>query len=248
MSQFLRPDSDVTTTNVSAGGFGSIDESSFSDADFVIGTNNTTATYECGLSNPGATPGAGTCTVRFRHARGDSDTSPFAPASGGTGTPTVTCAVIENTTAIATDSAQNVVDGTFTAREFTFATSLVTDWTNLRLRFTLVGTGGAGANRRSAAVSWAEIEVPDAAAAPVELVVTDLSHAHPVDATALTQANTLAIQDLLDAHALDAVALVQANTLSMADLSHAHSLDAFDVTAFELTDFPIIRMAPRFAP
>ena len=98
MAQFLRPDSDVTTTNVSAGTFASIDESTASDADFVIGTNNTATTYECGLSNPADTPGSGTCTVRFRHAQGDHDTSPFAPASQGQAWTTVTCAVEQGAT------------------------------------------------------------------------------------------------------------------------------------------------------
>jgi len=50
MAQFGRPDSDITTTEI-VGGFTDIDEVSFSDADYLTSNDNTTAVYECGLSD-----------------------------------------------------------------------------------------------------------------------------------------------------------------------------------------------------
>jgi hypothetical protein len=46
---------------------------------------------------------------------------------------------------------------------FTFSAGDITDWTNVRLRFTQTNSGGGG-NARGSAVSWAEIEAPAAAA------------------------------------------------------------------------------------
>jgi len=39
--------------------------------------------------------------------------------------------------------------------------SSITDYTDLRLRFTCTNSGGSPANRRGMAISWAEIEIPD---------------------------------------------------------------------------------------
>lgn len=156
MAQFLRPDSNVTQTNWT-GGFADIDEATASDADFAYGANNSSsATLEVGLSNP-STPAGGTCTVRWRYAKVDAGT-----LSGTGGTVTQTCGLYQGTTLI-TSSAVTTT-GTWTAASFTFQVTAITNWNDLRLRWTQTASGGGG-NARGSAVSWAEVETPNAAQA-----------------------------------------------------------------------------------
>lgn len=161
MAQFLRPDSNVTQTGFT-GGFAEIDETAASDTDRAFGAADKTASVlEVGLSNPQGSPGSGTTTVRYRMAKVNSS----GAVSAGGDTVTVTCAVYQGSTLIASDSARTAPD-TYTTVSFTPDMSGVTDWNDLRLRFTTAESGGgSGANRRSAAISWAELEAPDAALA-----------------------------------------------------------------------------------
>lgn len=154
MAQFLRPDSTVTQTNFT-GGFADIDETTASDTDFAYGTNNTAAVLEVGLSDPATTPATGTCTARYRIARTNAGT-----LDGGGNAVTVTGAIFQGTSQVATDTAETAT-GTWTTYEFTFNTSAVTNWNDLRFRFTTSASGGAPAARRGGAVSWAELEIPD---------------------------------------------------------------------------------------
>lgn len=155
MAQFLRPDSNVTQTSFT-NGFANIDESAASDADFAYGANNTAAVLEVGLSNPGGTPASGTTTVRYRVAKTNNGT-----VDGGGATVTVTCSVRQGANVIATDTARTAT-GTWTQYSFTPSMAGVTDWNDVRLRFTTSASGGTTANRRGGAVSWAELEAPDA--------------------------------------------------------------------------------------
>ena len=159
MAQFLRPDSTVTATDFT-GGFADIDEATFSDADAAYSADRSAgATLEVGLSDPAATPGTGTCTVRYRHAQVDGG---VYPSSGGTAVGII-CYVYEGATLLVTDTSQTANEGAFLERSFTFDASLVTDWNNLRLRWVTSGGTGAPASRRGGAISWAEVEVPDGA-------------------------------------------------------------------------------------
>lgn len=158
MAQFLRPDGNVTQTSFT-GGFAEIDESTASDADFAYGANNTAAVLEVSLSNPADTPDTGTCTVRYRIAKTNAGT-----VSGTGNSVNITCEVYQGASQVAADTAKTT-SGTWTDYSFTFSTGLVSDWTDLRLRFTTTNSGGSPANRRGGAVSWAEIEAPDAPAA-----------------------------------------------------------------------------------
>lgn len=161
MAQFLRPDSDITTTsfNTSTGStfYTLLDETSPSDTDYAWADNNANATLEVGLSNPGATPDSGTCTCRYRIAKTNNGTVT------GTGSDPLTQGfVYEGATLIANDVSQTPT-GTWTTYSFTFSSTLVTDFTDLRFRMEVIATGGRPADRRGAAVSWAEIETPDGA-------------------------------------------------------------------------------------
>ncbi len=158
MAQFLRPDSNVTQTSWT-GGFEGIDEATASDADFSYGANNNAnARLEVGTSNPVDTPDpAGTATVRWRYAKVSSGT-----LSGTGGTVNQTCGVYEGGTLIGSSTV--TTGGSWTGASFTFSAGDITDWTDVRLRFTQTNSGGGG-NARGSAVSWAEIEAPDAAPA-----------------------------------------------------------------------------------
>ena len=155
MAQFLRPDSNITQTNF-VGGFAEIDEVTANDADYAYSEDRLASVLEVGLSDPAATPGAGTCTVRYRIAKVDGG---VFPGTGGSN-PTATMEVYQGATQISAGPAAIVPPDAWTAQSFTFDASLVTDWTDVRLRFSVSSTGGSPANGRGGAVSWAEIETP----------------------------------------------------------------------------------------
>lgn len=157
MAQFLRPNSNVTQTSFT-GGFADIDETSASDADFAYGANNTAAVLEVGLTDPTGTPAAaGTSTVRYRIAKTN------AGVLSGTGNAvTITPGVYQGASLIQAGTAQTAT-GTWTTYTFTFTHESITNWNDLRLRFTTSASGGTAANRRGGAVSWAEVEAPDPA-------------------------------------------------------------------------------------
>lgn len=157
MAQFARPDSDVTNTGTN--GFGAIDEITPSDADFWWGDNNTAEELEVGLSNVTDPTISSGHIFRYRIAKTNAGTV------DGTGNAvTVTARLMQGTTEIAADTAKTA-DGTWTEYSLTLTggqTDAITDYTDLRLEFVTSASGGSPANRRGGAVSWAELEVPDA--------------------------------------------------------------------------------------
>ncbi|MDI3335856.1 hypothetical protein QKW60_05525 [Defluviimonas aestuarii] len=161
MAQFLRPDADVAIsswagTPTTSGIYQNVDEATASNTDFVYSGNNPNGSgCELGLSNPGSTPGSGTCTVRWR----DAWLNGTALNSSGTAVD-LDVQLLQGATVIAS-SGVHAVTGAWTARSFTFAASAVSDWNDLRIKFVATGGGGSPANRRGAGVSWAEVETPD---------------------------------------------------------------------------------------
>lgn len=147
-TQYLRPDSNVTQTNFT-GGFAEIDETSASDSDYAWSTENTIATLEVGLSNPGTTPNLSrTITVRFRVAKVNASGTVL---SGGDSID-VTCHVYEGATLRASSTAATAT-GTWVTYAFTPDLSAVSNWNDLRLRFVTTQV-----NQRGVGISWAEIE------------------------------------------------------------------------------------------
>lgn len=155
MTQFLRPDSNVTQTNFT-GGFAEIDESSASDADFAYSANDSAATLEVGLSNPSGTPASGTTTVRYRYVK----TQGGSPSSSGNNV-SFQVHIYQGGTLIASDTGQTASLATWSARSFTPDMSSVTDWNDLRIRVSVTASGG-GPSGRGVGISWAELEAPDA--------------------------------------------------------------------------------------
>jgi hypothetical protein len=171
MAQFARPNSDVTVTNwtgtptnTTGNRYTNIDEATPSDTDYCYGANNSsTATFEAGLSSltdPEVHTGH---IVRWRYAK-----TAAGSLSGTGGTVNQTVGLYQGTTLIASDTV--TTGGSWTAGSFTLTegeAANISDYTNLRLRFTQSGSGGGG-NARGSAVSWVELEVPDYEAPPSE--------------------------------------------------------------------------------
>lgn len=156
-SQFLRPDSDVSSSNMGSASYASIDEEAPDNSDYVR-TNNLdggqTASYVCGLGNPPSPPVAGVATVRYRGCRNNS-----ARAI------TLTVSVYEGATLRATGPAEALPlntsfssGGTWTEFSFNADLSAVTNLDDLRLRFDFAAATGGGPTT-AGAVSWAEVEL-----------------------------------------------------------------------------------------
>ena len=142
-------------------------------SDYWYSTNNSNQVHEVLMTDlSSSTPGAGTCTVTIYHAQADSDAGTVAPSSGGNNT-TWTLEVYEGATQIATSGSQNSSEGSFASySSLTFAVSSITDWSDVRLRFSASGSGGPSANRRAAAWSYAQISTPDSAGATIDESIT----------------------------------------------------------------------------
>ena len=159
MAQFLRPDSNITKTSFTLG-FAVINESTANDSNYAFSDNGAAGVLEVGLSDPASTPDpAGTSTVRFRIAKVDNGN-----LIGTGNSVTITSEVYQGTTLIQADSARTAT-GSWVGYSFTFTHGSITDWTDVRLRFSITtNSGGSPSNRRGGAISWAEVEAPDAAA------------------------------------------------------------------------------------
>ena len=189
MAQFLRPDSNVTQSSFT-GVFADIDEATASDSDFAYGANNVAAQLEVGLSNPASTPGGGTTTVRYRVAK----TNNGSLSGSGNGVDG-TLSVYEGAVLVASDVARTLT-GTWTDYSFAPDMSGVSDWNNLRLRFDTTKSGGGPSNRRGGAISWAELEAPDAAAGITGTMASQDSGADSFTASGgVAIAGTMSAQD-----------------------------------------------------
>lgn len=157
MAQFARPDSDITVASWTVTPlWDKIDEATASDADFIAGDNNTNDACEVGLTNVTDPTSSTGHVVRYRYSKS---------AAGGNARD-ITVSLYQGTTLIA-ELLHSGITEVWTAGTFTLSgaqADAITDYTDLRIRFTASGTtGGPGGNRRSVRASWAELEVPDAA-------------------------------------------------------------------------------------
>lgn len=234
MAQFLRPESDVTNPAQITNDYTAIDESSASDTDYIYSDNNTDPTYECQLTTTGITdPGVGTGhIVRWRDAQADSDAGTVAPSSGGSAS-SYSAYLYEGATLRATlVSGQTTSESSFAARSYTLSeaeANAISSYTNLRVRFDITGGGGSPTNRRGAAISWVEMEIPDAASS-WDLVPAEASHSHAADNVVITHDYTATSQEASHTHTADNVAITHSYTLTVADGTHSHSADAPVIT------------------
>lgn len=207
MSEILRPDSNVTQSGFT-GGFAEIDETPASDTDKAYGANNTAAVLEVGISNPSGTPGSGTITFRYRHVKTNNGT-----VDGGGNAVTVTAEVVEGTTVRATDAAQTAT-GTVAQREWSPDLSAVSNWNDLRFRFTTSASGGSPANRRGAAVTWAEMEVPDPAASNPTTLTVENATINVSEQALNVNAQTKRVVDAANIDASEQLIILNAQTVA----------------------------------
>jgi hypothetical protein len=136
MTQYARPDSDVSTGTWAASTgtdfFALIDETPASDSDFISSTDNdgfSPDSLTVGLSNVSDPSNSGNHVVRYR-AKGT--------AGSGFTIPTLTVVLLETSTTIAT-SVNSSLNGSYTDYTFTLSdaeANSITDYNNLRLKFT----------------------------------------------------------------------------------------------------------------
>jgi len=163
MAQFGRPISDVSTGSWTTTTLWSrIDEVTASDTDFIQSANNpSNDTCEVALTSSLTDPSSSAShTVRYRANY---------TTSGGGSPPTITleCRLMQGTTQIATQTTTLSTGSAAVWQDLTFTLSgaqadSITDYTDLRLRF--IANKSAGARTAWVEVSWAELEVPNAAA------------------------------------------------------------------------------------
>jgi hypothetical protein len=163
MAQFQWPISDITN-GFAAGGWDECNDGGTpNDSDFAYSADNADVTLEVKLTDLSATePGSGTCTVKVRHAQADGGS---APSSGGSAS-SFTIEIFQAAVSVAgpTSSITTSESTWATDSSLTFAASAVSDWADVRIRIVTNGGGGSPANRRGVALSWMELETPDASA------------------------------------------------------------------------------------
>jgi hypothetical protein len=151
MAQFARPDSDISSSIRWSGSYTLIDEVTPDDGDYLTCSNSANATCEKGLSDLADPISDADHTVRFR-----------AWQSNNTNIRGLTVTLVQGSTTIAAYSTGDLPKGTPTAFEFTLTSGQadsITDYTDIRLRFTSTGNTAFG-DRSYVYVSWAELEVP----------------------------------------------------------------------------------------
>lgn len=168
--QYARPTSDITTGGNINGSSADLDETSSNDSDYVTGDDNSSGANPGDIHEVALTavtdPEVGTGhIIRFRESTADTGVAPATQNGSNPGQ--IQVELYQGTTLIATVFSQaNTTDNAWSTQSYTLSTTEannITDYTDLRLRFTYWGSGGGNPNsRRGAACSWAEMQVPDA--------------------------------------------------------------------------------------
>lgn len=220
MTQYSRPDGDITRTGVGGGTYADIDEVSPSDSDFIYGAENTAVTFECSLSDPN-TPSVDTDhVIRYRVVKLN-DTTP----DGAGNAVYVTAYLYQGTTLIATD-AQRTLTGTWTQYDWAVPSASIaniTDYSDLRLRFYSPASGGSASTRRAMGLSWAVLEIPDAVASITGSLSKNL------DGVSISAAGELPVNGALD-KSVDAVSVSAAGGLSVSGVL-SKNLDDVEIVA-----------------
>jgi len=173
--QYIRPDGVAQAPQNASGTWADIDEVVASDSDYILGANGSSFHYFATFTSPPeGTPVSGTCRVRYRVVRASS-VGPTIPASGGAAF-NFSAYLYEGTTLRAAGTASAIpTDGSWVDWAYVFNTSLITDWSNVRLSFTCTSPTGY-----TIALTWAEIEILGSSGIPV------LSNPGAIDILALS--------------------------------------------------------------
>ena len=173
MAQNVYPTGDVTNQWAS-GGYADIDEGAIpNDGDFAYSADKPALdVFEFHLDDPTDPVVHTGHTVRYRWATVDGGV-----LSGSGSAVTQTYNLYQGTTLISTGTGNthSTNSATFSAASFTISEAEagnITEYSDLRVRIVASGGAGSPANRRGAAISWAELEVPDAPSTDRQAVVT----------------------------------------------------------------------------
>ncbi len=155
MTQYARPDSDISATNWT-GAYTAIDEETPNDSDYITGSDSANGTDEVGLSNVTDPASSADHVIKFR-----------ARQSGTPGHQRyLDVSLVQGSTVIASHATVTLDGSTWTDYSKTLSSAeadAITDYTDLRLHITSSGDVGTPAgSRRSVYVSWVVFEVPDA--------------------------------------------------------------------------------------
>jgi hypothetical protein len=213
MTQYLRPDSDISLSNWT-GSYASIDETSYSDGDYITGSGSGNGTAEFGLSNinePSANTGH---TIRFR-----------AWQQNNSNQRTLSVYLYQGATLISSYSGNPITLSKVGAQAYNWTISTgeadnITDYDDLRLYFTSGGAVGAPAkNRSSVYVSWAEVEAPDGLT-PDALTSLDITSGTPaIEQATIGQKHVLTSVDVVSGTpALETPTVGQVHALTVLDI------------------------------
>lgn len=162
MSQYLRPDSNISATNIT-GSYADLDEVTANDSDYITASATADGEAVYGLTDVTDPVSSSGHTIRFRARK----------AYDGGYARNVECHLYQVWDYIA-DFAANDISDTFTDYSYTLSAAeadSISDYTGLRLIFVTTGSYGAPkSNERAVYISWAEMEVPDVGGATVKTV------------------------------------------------------------------------------
>ena len=157
MTQYARPDSEISKTNWS-NAYTDIDEVTPNDGDYLLGADDFNGTVEVGLSNVNDPESDADHIVKYR-----------IWDEGQSFSRGIETRLVQGTTVLATWT-DTELDHTVEQKEHTLSSGeadSITDYTDLRLRFTSTGdTGTPAPNRSFIYLSWAVLELPDGEAPP----------------------------------------------------------------------------------
>jgi len=162
MSQYLRPDSNISATNIT-GSYADLDEVTANDSDYITASATADGEAVYGLTDVTDPLSSSGHTIRFRARK----------AYAGGYARNVECHLYQVWDYIADFAATDISD-IFTDYSYTLSAAeadSITDYTGLRLIFVTTGSYGAPkSSERAVYISWAEMEVPDVGGATVKTV------------------------------------------------------------------------------
>lgn len=218
MAQTMRPISQVTSQGTpSSNAHLNVDGATPPDAgDYWAGNDNEIDVLEVLLTDLSASvPDSGTCTVFVYQAQADGDS---APSSGGRA-PRYDIEVYEGAIQRASRTGILAAAGSFSLdSNLSFSSSVITDWSDVRIRFTSNGSGGSPAGRRGVAASFIGVSTPDAGAPSDDLLADDIESASEVTTPAVGQTHALAADDVQSTSELTTPAITQTHALSADDI------------------------------
>ena len=160
--QYARPSSDTDVPAGWNGLFEDINEVVPDNSDFGWSDDGLSDTYETKLSSVTDPISSIAHIVSVNFSKSDGGVAGSTSGSEST----VTISLYQGITLIQL-LASSITLGVWTRGDYTLSggnTDNITDYSDLRVRFVFSGGGGSPTNKRGIAISWVQLEVPDAPA------------------------------------------------------------------------------------